>query len=283
MNQEQERQVGARGENMIAPAFSNSYAKVYDLFHNTKRYSEEVAFVLSLLKEESGSIKSVIDFACGTGPHLIEFQKRGLEIHGNDLSQGMLDRAKVQLESSGVNAYTLSHSPMQNLSLGKGIKFDLGVCFYTGLGYLVEPEELQQFFCNLRSIIRPGGYFFCDLWNGQRMAKDFSPYREKTVESAQMRLKRTSTIVPFSAQNALKVHFDFELTVLENGAKTDFCEEHIVRYHTLPEMENICIANGFRMVSAGPFFDESCAVENAWNFYLLAQFIPASNHQMLGF
>jgi hypothetical protein len=45
----------------------------------------------------------------------------------------------------------------------------------------------------------------------------------------------------------------------------------LVRYHTVPELENIFMAHGFSLLEHGPYFEEAKTTESSWNFYVLAQ------------
>jgi cyclopropane fatty-acyl-phospholipid synthase-like methyltransferase len=255
--------------NISNEPFSHEYAEIFDLLHDAKSYAQEVDLVLSGLPEKP---KRLIDLACGTGRHLEEFRRRGVMVHGNDLSENMLKCAQQRLVKAGFEDCSMSAHPMQNLTrdLLKQ-EFDCATAFYTALGYLVQPAELQKFFLNLKTYLPVGATLFADFWSGQKMGREFSPSREKQAESTKWSVRRISHVTHRADCNALQVQFDFSVKNKEKGTESDFNETHLVRYHTLPEVENILAAHGFELTSAGPIFDSAAKIEEAWNFYISAR------------
>jgi SAM-dependent methyltransferase len=248
-------------------SFSASYAQVYDAVYHDKPYASEVDLVLSAVKRHAAGqrIESVVELACGTGRHALELSRRGLTVLANDISAEMVARARERNDATVL----FSTEPMQTVSANR--TFDLATAFYTAMGYLVEPVEVDRLLRNLRRLLRPGGFFFADLWNGAKMATQFSPHRERTVEHEGLAIKRTSDVRSLPEKNALEVHFTFDVREQASGATRRFDETHQVRYHTGPELLTLLPAHGFRVVEIAPFFDESATVAGAWNFYVLAQ------------
>jgi hypothetical protein len=103
------------------------------------------------------------------------------------------------------------------------------------------------------------------------MANQFSSHREKTAENESIQVRRTSNVSSEPGRNALRVRFSFDLLTKKSGARETFSEEHLVRYHTVPEVENILLAHGFSLLEHGPYFDEATTTESSWNFYVLAE------------
>jgi 2-polyprenyl-3-methyl-5-hydroxy-6-metoxy-1,4-benzoquinol methylase len=79
--------------------FSN-YAIKYDDEIFTKGTLAEVDF----LENEIGKNReiNILDIGCGTGRHSIELARRGYNVNGIDLSENMLQRAKVKAHEAGV-------------------------------------------------------------------------------------------------------------------------------------------------------------------------------------
>jgi ubiquinone/menaquinone biosynthesis C-methylase UbiE len=253
------------------PQFSAKYAECYDLLHTSKTYGEEVDLVIGLASDALGHKPAhVLDLACGTGVHLVEFAQRGLSVHGNDLSSGMLERSERRLMASGVVNYHLTLGPMQDVPAEQG-SVELAAAFYTALGYLVDPVQLHRFFRHLHSILKPGGCFFADLWNMHKMAVHYSPSRNRSAENENLSVHRTSSVSNVAARNALEVQFNFDVDDKRSHARDSFSETHLVRYHTVSEMENLLLAHGFSLLKSGPLFDEATRTEDAWNFFVFAQ------------
>lgn len=256
------------------PQFSVNYADVYDLLHLEKPYEEEVDLVLNMVRDATGRApESMLDLACGTGKHIALFSQRGLYVHGNDLSEGMIGCAEKRLREIGAQRYRLTTSPMQvvRASAHDGDGFDLVTAFYTAMGYVVEPGELDKLLVRIQNLVKPGGCFFADLWNGHKMASGFSAHREKTAEDDRITVHRESSVRHLPARNALDVHFSFRLSDKQGRELENFEESHQVRYHTPFEVENLLLAHGFEEIRSGPFFDDARATEDAWNFFVFSR------------
>jgi SAM-dependent methyltransferase len=69
------------------------FAAGYDLMTDWEaRLKSEAGFLRQLF--ERFQVHTVLDAACGTGQHAIEFARWGLEVTGTDLSGPMIDRAR---------------------------------------------------------------------------------------------------------------------------------------------------------------------------------------------
>lgn len=254
--------------------FASSYSEIYDALHEEKPYADECELILNESAEVLGHRpQAVLDLACGTGRHLLEFARLGLSIYGNDVSPDMIERTRERLEKAGIKAGSLSVRPMQELDLKTigASPFQLVTALYTALGYLPHPSDLDRFFRNLRSLLAPGGCFFADVWNGAKMNREFSASRTRACETPEMIIERRSEVSHLPRLNALHVHFFFEVTRKATGAQERFDEQHLVRYHFLTEIEQILLAHGFRLAAHGPFFDEAIESCESWNFFFIAQ------------
>lgn len=259
--------------------FSAAYSAVYDLLHRDKPYREEAAFVLDRYREATGATpKHAIDLACGTGWHVAEFCDRGIFTQGNDLSEGMIARARTRLSARGVVNHALTVGPMERVEsrCPEPTGFALATAFYTALGYLVEPASWDAFLKNLGRLLQPGGLLFADLWSGHKMSRDFSPQRTRLFEDEEFSVRRISDVTHLPGKNALNVRFNFEIARKQSGEIDRFSEEHLIRYYTEAELRTIFNAYGFRLVGAGPFFDQATRVEDSWNFWILAQRLAQS-------
>ncbi len=259
----------AAAQPTLANTFSESYAEIYDLLHAEKPYAEETDFVLALLKQKNQhALGSVLDLACGTGGHVIEFLKRGLYVHGNDLSAEMIAQAQRRLAEFDSDKFSLTTQPMQTVSAKSAT--DLAVALYTAIGYLVSPDQLDQFFRNLHRLLRPGGLVFADVWNGQKMAQHFSTCREKLAENERWQVRRASLVSHVPLRNALSVQFHFDVLDKRQVTRSSFEEAHEVRYFTVAEIETLLLAHGFRPLHFAPF-GETSSIEDCWNFCFLAE------------
>src|SRR5579885_2460171 len=81
-------------------SFFDAHAVHYDENVFTLNTVAEIDFFLGLFALAKGA--RILDVGCGTGRHSIELAKRGYEVTGIDLSNGMLSVAKEKASAAGV-------------------------------------------------------------------------------------------------------------------------------------------------------------------------------------
>jgi len=254
-------------------AFSALYADVYDLLYEDKSYQAEVNVVLDEAAAAGVRPRTAIDLACGTGRHAFEMSRHVSYVHANDIAPTMVERAARRFQAVDPARYRLTTEPMQTLTaspLGGG-GFDLATIYYTAMGYLVDPAELHKLFRNLQRLVVPGGLLYADVWSGQKMVRDFAPRRERFAEDDRLAVQRVSKVTHVREANALEVAFDFVVTDKRTGERRQFDETHLVRYYSVPELKNLLLAYGFRPLVMRPFLEAADRIEDAWNFYFVAQ------------
>jgi SAM-dependent methyltransferase len=262
-----------RPEPAAPDIFGAAYAGIYDSLYRDKPYAREVAFVCERFQAATGRTpQRVLDLACGTGNHFPELQRRGISGHANDLSAAMLERAQARVAATP--AFSFSCCPMQELRLNareRGEGFDLTMAFYTALGYLTAPVELDACLRRIPGWLRPGGLFFGDLWNGHRITRDFEPRRERRISGPEWEGTRISEVTAQPDRNALHTHFTCQVTERRTGRTRRFEEDHLVRYFTPTEWETLLLAHGFELIECAPFFEPDETLASCWNFYFLAR------------
>ena len=93
------------------------------LLYSDKNYEGEVEYVNKLIKENTGSAKTLLDMGCGTGKHAELLCDKGYKVHGVDLSEDMLKIAQNRRKGKE-DRLSFSHSNIQELDIGK--KYVLG-------------------------------------------------------------------------------------------------------------------------------------------------------------
>lgn len=135
-------------------------APIYDRVMAGIPYPDWADYLDLLLRHWRGSREQVLDLACGTGSVGLELALRGSRVVGLDLSRPMLREARAKAARLGVEARFCQ----QDLrALGVGMVFDLAVCLFDSLNYLLRLEDLQATFCGARRAVPPGGLLIFDL------------------------------------------------------------------------------------------------------------------------
>jgi len=146
------RAIGSSFET-VAEAY-NRNADKYDEFiennPNLMRMRHKVyAHVTALLPKES----RILDLACGTGTDAFWFAQHGYTVHGVDISDGMLNRAKEKAKQLGLE----SRAAFEHLSyteLGK-LKMNQFDCAFSNFGGLNCVSDLKLVADEVRPLLKP--------------------------------------------------------------------------------------------------------------------------------
>ena len=138
----------------------------YDVLMSNVPYRSWVDYVRRVLDRFEARPETVLDLACGTGMVGAEIARRDCpHVFGVDLSEGM---ARVAAEEGRLR---VAVQDARALGL-KPESFDLVVCLYDSLNYILEPEGLAAFFRGVGDCLKPGGLFIFDLNTVRALALD---------------------------------------------------------------------------------------------------------------
>ena len=112
---------------------------------NSYEFKIQLPAILNLLDDLCG--KSLIDIGCGPGVYSVEFAKRGADVLGIDISQGMLDKARNNAETANVKL-KLRKSDAHSLPFTDGL-FDIAVLILMSLNTKIVEEVAR--------ILKPNG------------------------------------------------------------------------------------------------------------------------------
>ena len=137
-------------------SFSDNYAKIYDSFHQSKDYKSEVQEIIKLLGEGYFDFrpKNVLDFGCGTGLHLEQFEKLGFRVSGFDTSISMLDIARKRVPSG--NFYPELTDVPEN--------FGLTLSLFDVISYQTTWDQLEDVFQGFNSKTSSDAFIVVDSW-----------------------------------------------------------------------------------------------------------------------
>ena len=128
--------------------FGDLYSQYYDLLYSDKDYEAEADFVNTLIRENSNNVKTLLDMGCGTGAHAAIFCNKGYKVHGIDLSEDMLNIAKMRRKGKEKNL-TFSHSSIQDFNLNKNYFIKISEEFGKQLKNNIHPDtNISRFFYN---------------------------------------------------------------------------------------------------------------------------------------
>ncbi|MCC7493143.1 MAG: class I SAM-dependent methyltransferase [Fimbriimonadaceae bacterium] len=222
-------------------------APFYDQVMARVPYAEWADYLELLLRHWRGERGDVLDLACGTGAVGLELARRGSRVVGVDLSRAMLREGRRKALAAGLDMRFVQ----QDLrALGCWAGFDLAVCLFDSLNYLLELDDLRQACRGTRLALRQGGLFIFDVNTELALALELFT-QEDLAADAPVRLRWKSRYDKRRRLTTVAMEF-----YLDDGQVVR--ETHLERAFTPGEIGGALQAAGF----------ETLAVYDAYTFDL---------------
>lgn len=143
---------------MEAREFYDELGSDYDLMVSwDERLRREEPFFRKVFADHG--VRSVLDAACGTGMHAVEFARWGMRTAGADLSTAMIDRARQHARRAGVDV-AWSVAAFGGLAAafpGYVDAFDAVTCLGNSLPHLGDDDALDAALADMARMLCPGG------------------------------------------------------------------------------------------------------------------------------
>lgn len=104
----------------------------------------------------------IIDLGCGTGRLSAELVPRGFSYVGIDLSEPMLQRARLRELPGNASFIRANLVELEASSLGQ---FDYAACLFSTLGMIRGREHRANVLSTVSALLRPGGRFILHVHN----------------------------------------------------------------------------------------------------------------------
>lgn len=138
-------------------------ARVYDILMEDAPYDLWFEFLLDVLKEHNQhlSTASVVDLGCGTGEMTQRLSRHAHHVYGVDISETMLMEAQAKImDTAGSSVQWIN----QDITKLEGIKdVDVAISFFDVVNYLVDLDNIQDFFQSVYNSLNPDGLFIFDV------------------------------------------------------------------------------------------------------------------------
>jgi glycine/sarcosine N-methyltransferase len=192
----------------------DALAADYDRFVDWEgRLAHELPFFVRFVEQsasEGRQVRRVLDAACGTGHHAIALAGRGYQVVGADLSAPMIERARDNAATAGVEVTFAVAGLGQLSSLEK--TFDAVLCLGNSLPHLLTAAAVEAALADFAAVLRPGGLLILQNRNFDRVCTEqerfmapqsyedgdgewlflrFYDFHEETITFNMVRLHRT--------------------------------------------------------------------------------------------
>lgn len=136
-------------------------AQIYDeLIYEDINYEEISEYVMKKCYELNINLDSYCDLGCGTANLSLHIAKNFKNNYLVDLSEDMLREAQEKLRKERIKAKCILQD-MSELELNH--KFDLITCALDGTNYILEDEELENYFKSVYNHLKDNGIFIFDV------------------------------------------------------------------------------------------------------------------------
>jgi len=132
-----------------------NFAYYYDSLMDPSFYDDYEKFIV-----EHCDFENVLELGCGTGEIAIRMSKRDKEVYATDLSDDMLEVARLKAMSENVDLM-LKKVDMSDFSVNQGL--DLILCLCDSINYLLDIDDVLRTFQNVYSSLKNQGTFIFDI------------------------------------------------------------------------------------------------------------------------
>jgi len=126
------------------------------------RLNREMPFLLPLIGKSTNP--RVLDLACGSGRHSVQFAVRGAEVIGVDSSKSMIQAAENHASEQGVSPEFII-ADMKSIKTTVEGQFDLIICLGNSLALVDDIDTLKQVVKNVFGLLKDGGSFVAQVLN----------------------------------------------------------------------------------------------------------------------
>jgi SAM-dependent methyltransferase len=142
----------------------------YERYAHTKGTVQEVDHVVEVLGMQPG--ERVLDVGCGTGRHAIELGRRGIAVHGIDISRRFIDIARTRASDEpehrlgGAGSSLVTFERVDARSMAFHEEFDAVICLCQGaFGMMTADGDDEAVVAGMARALRPGGGLALSAFN----------------------------------------------------------------------------------------------------------------------
>ena len=213
-------------------------ACIYDdvMFHVD--YKKWARYIERIIKRWQPHCRSLLDISCGTGNFLFNLNSKEIECVGFDMSFDMINIAKEKNNSGKHNAFFFQ-GDMVSFSLKK--KFDVVVCLYDSINYLLDLKLWQQLFRQVADVLENKGIFVFDICTKRNSIKYFNNFSEQNSGENYEYIRKSS----YNRKNAIHEN---KFLISFDGTSVNYAETHQQKIFLIKEIQDFIHSTEFRLI-----------------------------------
>jgi SAM-dependent methyltransferase len=219
--------------------------RLYEIAFDMNRKGEVDFLVHCFKRFARRPVRTVLDIACGTGPHLVRLAERGYQTTGLDLSQRNIEYLGERLADKGLRG-DLVVGDMTNFRLKRPV--DAAICMQDSQGHLLTNEQLLAHLRSVGRNLKRGGLYIFDRYMASSWtnpARSWSWSRRRGGLIVRASFSALNDVNPVS--QVFKEHMTLE--AVENGTHRVYRQTHMSRMVFPQELRGLVdLAGGFEFV-----------------------------------
>jgi SAM-dependent methyltransferase len=206
------------------------YADWYDAFNEQKDYAAEVAYVLGQVEALRPAPKRWLDVGCGTGKHVIQLRRLGIDASGLDSSPEMVSRARLANPDLSFHL-----GSAQNYGLSGSL--DAITMLFHVMSYQIRDEDVEQAVSEARNHLASGAVFAFDFWHTPAVTESPPEHRIREALIQERRLFRITHPTEDKARRRIDVRYEFRWDSADGPCVHE--EIHRMRHFAVDEIRAI--------------------------------------------
>lgn len=134
----------------------------YEIAFQYRDIEGECDFLESQLElRATTSNRRILDIGCGTGGHVVEFARRGYEVHAFDIVPEMVDWVKKRCQQQGLGKVDIWVADMKDFK--RRFRYGLAINMLTTFNYLLTNEDIIHHLHTVAEVLDKGGLYIMEL------------------------------------------------------------------------------------------------------------------------
>jgi SAM-dependent methyltransferase len=251
-------------------SYRELHARYYDVVYGDKPYADEARFVAERLGQYGAAPPArLLDIACGTGRHAVEFAALGYSVTGVDHGESLLAHARKRAAARGVKIEFVNQD-MRRLQFADG-GFQAATCLFDSIGYAITSAGVIETLQGIRSQLVPAGVLAVEFLHSAAMVRHASPVRVGRWETSEgSTLLRISESHLELDRQLLRVGYEL-VELKSDGTYARSIEEQANRYFSVEEMRALLANAGLAADLFVPAYEEDGPItDRSWHILALA-------------